>query len=178
MKSPSPFPSQPEIKIRPFWGSDMDQVLSIDIASFDNPWGRREFAAALQGRGVSMLCAHQGTQVVGYIVLQEWPQHFTIWNLAVQPAQRRRGIGKRLVDRAKCLAMGRGRDKLSAEVREQDLASQLFFKEQGFRAVQLVSANCIADPAICFEFHRQASGEDVLKSILEGEGRVVRREQA
>ena len=177
MTSPSPFPPRPEIKIRPFWGSDMDQVLVIDELSYSNPWGRREFAAALQSRGVSMLCAHQGTQVVGYIVLQEWPQHFSIWNLAIHPAQRRRGIGKRLVDRAKCLAIGRGRDKLSAEVREADLASQLFFKEQGFRAVQLVGANCIADPAICFEYLRLPAGEEVLKSILEGEGRVVRSEE-
>lgn len=176
--SQPPSPSPPEFKIRPFWGADMEQCIRIDRASFHDHWGRREFAAANQTPGVTQLVAHRRLTVVGFIVMQKWPKHFSIWNLAVDPVERRRGVGKALVDRAKCLCLGRGMDKITVDVREHDLGAQLFFKQQGFRAVHQETDKYIADPAIAFEFSRQPAGEDVLRSILEGDGRVVTRDVA
>lgn len=176
---PSPFPKPPSpFSIRPFWRSDFEQLLRIDRVSFKNPWGRREFEAALHAKDVTMLVAHKHLALFGFIVMQLWPKHVSIWNMAVEPEQRRRGVGAALVDRAKALGLGKGRELLKVDVREHDLASQLFFKAQGFRAVHLEKETCIADPAIAFEFHRLPDGVDVLKSILEGDGRTIAKEVA
>lgn len=168
----------PSFNVRPFWRNDFDQILQIDKLSFDDPWGRREFEAALHARDVTMLVAHKHLALYGYIVMQRWPQHVAIWNMAVRPEHRRQGVGAELVGRAKALVLGQGRDKVIVDVREKDLGSQLFFAAQGFRAVRIDKESCIADPAIAFEFHRLPDGEDVLRSILEGTGRVVTKEVA
>lgn len=175
----TPFPKPPSpFSVRPFWRNDMEQILRIDRVSFDNPWGRREFDAALAARDVTCLVAHKHLDLYGYIVMQRWPTHIAIWNMAVEPERRRQGVGADLVGRAKALLLGNCREKVTVGVREKDLASQLFFAAQGFRAVRMEKETCIADPAYTFEFHRLPDGEDVLRSILEGNGRVVKREVA
>jgi ribosomal protein S18 acetylase RimI-like enzyme len=72
-------------------------------------------------------------RIFAYIV---FAHHGHIISIAVDPARRRKGIGKILLERA--IAHPRIR-KLRAEVRVSNKGAQAFYEEMGFRVVEVVS---------------------------------------
>lgn len=153
----------PDIKLRPFHRPDFDTVLRIERACFPEPWGKPQFAAALQTDGARMNIAHRCGIVVGYIVMAVRNRRIQIWNLAVEPESQRGGIGRALVESAKRWLAVDCREHIEVEVRDRDVRGQLFFKALGFVATGIDKEPFLADPAIHFEF---ALGTDVLREFL------------
>jgi ribosomal-protein-alanine N-acetyltransferase len=77
-------------------------------------------------------------EVVGYIVYEMGRADFHVMNLAVRPDVRRRGVGQQLI--AKIISKLRPcqRTEVRLEVRETNLAAQLFFRRLGFQAVRVL----------------------------------------
>ena len=72
-------------------------------------------------------------KILGYVVFS---RDGHIISIAVDPACRRKGIGKSLVDRAMSYP---GVRKLRAEVRASNTGAQAFYKRMGFRVVGTIS---------------------------------------
>jgi ribosomal-protein-alanine N-acetyltransferase len=63
-----------------------------------------------------------------------------ILNFAVHPQCRRAGVGAQMVAKLISKLSSHRRTRITLEVRETNLGAQLFFRNQGFRAVRVLRA--------------------------------------
>ena len=112
---------------------DIQQMLEIELLSFDRPWNRLDFMVVMRQKDVMAVTAELCDTVVAYAVVEKRARHTKIWNLAVAPHLRRRGLGRTVVEKLKA-SVGR-LSPLRALICERNLPAQLFFKAVGFRAV-------------------------------------------
>src|SRR5207247_7503764 len=94
-RSSSAVPSLAVDVMRP---EDLDEVLTIERASFSMPWSRGAFVYEMQQNRVARCwVAREAERVVGYLCLWEVSDELHITNIAVHPTCRRRGIARALL---------------------------------------------------------------------------------
>ena len=81
---------------------DLDEVLSIERASFGTPWSKGAFHYELKKNRVARCWVARGAVVpepviVGYLCLWEIGPEIHITNLAVHPGWRRQGVARALL---------------------------------------------------------------------------------
>jgi ribosomal protein S18 acetylase RimI-like enzyme len=113
-------------------------------AAWGDP-GPTDFGAVLS-RSLAYLCARDGQRVVGFVnIAWDGGKHASIFDTAVHPEYRHRGIGTRLVNVAIDLARQRGARWLHVDF-EPHLAD--FYRKCGFRptAAGLIELNAFTGP--------------------------------
>lgn len=82
-----------------------------------------------------VLVAVTGETIVGHLQLTEtaMPGEIEIKNMAVLPAQRRRGIGRALVEAAIALSRAQSRSTVRVATAAADIANLRFYQRLGFR---------------------------------------------
>lgn len=118
---------------RPMTVADLPQVQLVERKCFTTPWSRSIFLNELTRNDSAIyLVAVVGERIVGYagiwIILDEG--HIT--NIGVDPAYRRRGIGEGLLNELTRLAVARGVDALTLEVRVSNAGAQALYTKLGF----------------------------------------------
>jgi len=126
--------------IRRFSFADLDRILEIERQAFPkSPYDLATFLNLYWLHPETFWVYVERThgwekgRIFAYIV---FAHHGHIISIAVDPAWRRKGIGKILLERA--IAHPRIR-KLRAEVRVSNKGAQAFYEEMGFRVVEVVS---------------------------------------
>lgn len=74
---------------------------------------------------------------MGFYVYELHKTRLHVLNFAVDPQHWRQGVGRQMVDKLKSKLHPDRRNKIMLEVRETNLAAQLFFRAQGFKAVSV-----------------------------------------
>ncbi len=80
---------------------DLDAIELIERRSYPTPWSRKMFSAELVKRSSICLGAFESgpdASLVGYLVVSRYVDAWHIMNVAVQEAQRRRGVARQLLD--------------------------------------------------------------------------------
>ncbi len=116
---------------------DMPEVLDIEGKSFSMPWTDEDFLRALRQRNVIGMVAEIGDFVKGFMVYSLHRKGLEILNFAVEPETRGRKIGHEMVEKLKGKLSAQQRNWLRVVVRESDLRAQIFWRSQGFSAVQV-----------------------------------------
>ena len=124
-----------DVQIRWLIRRDMSDVLRIEKSSYGESWTDEDFLTCLRQRNCIGMVAEHDQQIVGFMIYELHKSRLHILNFAVDPAARRHGIGTQMVLRLIDKLSQQRRSEILIEVRESDLETQLFFKEQGFRAV-------------------------------------------
>lgn len=125
--------------IRRLTRSDMVDVLRIESASIDNPWIEDDFQNVLLQSNCIGMVAELAGRVVGFMIYELHKGNLEILDFAVDPRYRRQGVGRQMVDRLKAKLSQQGQNELRLLVRERNLVAQLFFRSQGFLAVEVLS---------------------------------------
>lgn len=100
-------------------------------------------SAAVRERNTIAMVAEYGGKVLGFMVYELHKTRIELLRLAVRPGFRREGVGRQIV--AKLVGkLGVRRDLIALHVRESCLDAQLFLRDCGFRAVDVVRG-CYAD---------------------------------
>jgi [ribosomal protein S18]-alanine N-acetyltransferase len=143
----------------------IEDVLTIEEASFTNPWTREMYLAELQNRGVSFCFLARGDdgQAVGFCSVWRVVDELHINNLAVLPDFRRSGIGSDLLQYVLQHGAGLGARRATLEVRQSNEAARLLYEHFGF-AVAGVRRSYYTKPV-----------EDALVLWRENLGEAVRR---
>jgi [ribosomal protein S18]-alanine N-acetyltransferase len=119
--------------------ADITAVWAIEQASFHTPWSRLSFLAELGHRNSHMLVAGppspQPWQTWGYLIFWVVLDEMHILNLAVDAAQRRRGIARRLLAAGLAQARELGAELAWLEVRPSNLAARKLYESFGFKEV-------------------------------------------
>lgn len=114
---------------------DMPEVLAIEAAGFDRPWGEVEMLEVLRGRHCIGMVAEAGDRVVGFMIYEIYKSHLQVLDFAVDPASRRRGVGRQMVAKLISKLSGHRRTRVDLLVRESNLPGLVFFRGRGFLAV-------------------------------------------
>lgn len=131
-------PELARVHIRWMIRRDMSDVLGIERKSFDHAWTEDEFLQCLRQRNCIGMVAEHLDHVVGFMIYELHKSRLHLLNFAVVPQFRRSGIGAQMVAKLYGKLATHRRSKISLAVRERNLAAQMFFRAQDFRAVRVM----------------------------------------
>ena len=117
---------------------DMPEVLQIERTSFEYPWSEEDFIRCLRQRNCIGMVAEYDERVVGFMIYELHKDQLHVLNFSVRPDVRRRGIGMQMVNKLVGKLSQQRRNRIVLEIRETNLAAQMFFKNLGFRAVSVL----------------------------------------
>lgn len=126
---------QLRVHIRWMIRRDMPEVLQAEQQSFDCAWTEEDFLRCLRQRNCIGMVAEQDNHVVGFMIYELHKNRLHILNFAVGPAMRRLGVGAQMIEKLINKLSQQRRQEITLEVRETNLSAQLFFHQQGFRAM-------------------------------------------
>lgn len=125
------------MEIRFFLQRDLPEVLDIEKRSYGHSWTEREFRAFLKDERSVGKVVVDGGRVIGYLMYLLRPKSIDIYNIAVHPEERRRGVARLLMTNL-FTKFNQKRTRINAIAAEKNLASQLFFKAMGLKAIKII----------------------------------------
>ena len=129
---------QVRVHIRWMIRRDMPEVLHTEQESFEFAWTEEDFLRCLRQRNCIGMVAERSEKVVGFMIYELHKAKLHILNFAVHPSCRRAGVGAQMVAKLISKLSSHRRTRITLEVRETNLPAQLFFRQQGFRAVRVL----------------------------------------
>jgi len=123
------------VQIRWLIRRDMPEVLAIEQASFEYAWTEEDFLCCLRQRNCIGMVAERDGRIVGFMIYELHKQRLRLLNFAVAADARRIRVGTQMVRRLIDKLSQQRRREIMLEVRETNLAAQLFFKDMGFLAL-------------------------------------------
>ena len=117
---------------------DMADVLDIEENNFEFPWQEEDFLNCLRQRNcIGMVAEYEG-RVVGFMVYENHRTRIHLLNFAVHPLCQCRGVGNQMVAKLISKLKTQRKTRIILEVRETNVPAQIFFRECGFRAVNIM----------------------------------------
>lgn len=123
------------LTVEPMRRRHVARALEIERASYPKPWTTTVFHDELDQVGSGhrhYLVARTGRAVVGYGGLMFVADEAHVTNLAVHPGHRRRGIASRLLGDLATVAIDRGCQAWTLEVRASSHGAQALYRAFGF----------------------------------------------
>ncbi len=123
------------VELRRLEARDLDAVEEIERASYPTPWSRAMFAAELQKPSSLALGAYRGSgELVGYAIVSRYVDAWHVMNVAVDPAYRRRGVARELLERLFDVTATDPRRGYTLEVRVSNTDAIRLYERLGFEA--------------------------------------------
>jgi [ribosomal protein S18]-alanine N-acetyltransferase len=116
---------------------DMPHVLDMEFEGFEFPWTQLDFLRILRLPDCRGQVAEVAGQRAGYMVYEVNARRIRLLNFCVGHDWRRRGVGAAMVAKLRSI-QGNRPTRIVTECRESNLPAQLFFRSQGFRAVEVL----------------------------------------
>lgn len=125
------------VAIRLASAREIAAIARIERASFGDPWTEDSFRELLGLAAAIFLVATKGSEnaVAGYVVAAVASDQAEILNLAVNPSERRGGLGGQLLDAAFTALIARGAREVFLEVRESNVAALALYRSRSFTAL-------------------------------------------
>lgn len=167
---------QARVHIRWMIRRDMPEVLQAEQLSFEYAWTEEDFLRCLRQRNCIGMVAEHGEKVVGFMIYELHKNKLHILNFAVHPAWRRLAVGAQMVAKLISKLSSHRRTRITLEVRETNLAAQLFFRKQEFRAVRVLRQfyEDSGEDAFLMEYR---FGDDVGEEFDETVNRIAQYEE-
>ncbi len=141
------------VDIRWMLKKDMSEVLATEAESFEFPWLEEDFICCLRQRncigmvaiittgknGKDWLATKESEEhVVGFMIYELHKARIHVLNFVVAKAYRHCGVGSQMIAKLAAKLSTQRRSRIVLEVCETNLDAQLFFRENGFRAVSVL----------------------------------------
>jgi ribosomal-protein-alanine N-acetyltransferase len=121
------------IEIRPLTYSDLPRVVAIERRAFPTPWSLSMFVLELSKSDGICLGAWLDGTLTAFLICARYDEAYHLMNIAADPAHRREGLGRELID---TLIERTGADaNITLEVRVSNLAAITLYERYGFRSV-------------------------------------------
>jgi ribosomal-protein-alanine acetyltransferase len=119
-------------RIRPASVEDAAALAGLERRCFSDPWSAEAFRATLDTPGAAGFVAEGDHELVGYILSLNAGRVAEVLNVAVAPEHRRRGLARRLLDRAVAGLEAEGVREMFLEVRESNAGALRLYEGAGF----------------------------------------------
>ena len=121
-----------EIIIRKMQPEDLAEVCKIEKDNFSLPWSEKSFLESMEREDTVFLVALEDEEVAGYIVCYCIAGAGEITNVAVKDSHRRKGIGRKLLQKLYEEGVALDTREYFLEVRESNEAAIGLYLRQGF----------------------------------------------
>lgn len=131
-----PAPGRRRLRIRPARLADLPALVAIEDRCFESDrLSPRSFRHLLSKGNAAVIVAEREGAVRGaaVVLFQRGTSLARLYSIAVEPAWRGRGIGRRLVAASERAAVARAAACLRLEVRSDNPAAQLLYQRLGYR---------------------------------------------
>ena len=124
------------VELRKLKLRDLGSIEEIERASYPTPWSRSMFAGELAKPSSICLGAVDGErdELVGYLIISRYVDAWHVMNIAVAPANRRKGIARALMERLFEVTARDARRGYTLEVRVSNDAAISLYEALGFHA--------------------------------------------
>jgi ribosomal-protein-alanine N-acetyltransferase len=167
--------AEKEVRVHIRWmiRRDMPKVLAIEKESFEFPWAEEDFTRCLRQRNyIGMTAELEDGSIAGFMIYELHRNCIRIINFAVAEGYRRMGIGSQMLAKLFAKLSPHRRARISLEVRETNLRAQLFFRENGFRAVSVLRGHYADTPedAYVMQFRHRPQYQSIYDIIRQKAG--------
>jgi [ribosomal protein S18]-alanine N-acetyltransferase len=122
-----------KVTLHPVTTADLDEVLSLERASFDHPWSGEHILNEIQSpHSFPLLARLEDGSCAGYICPMLVLDEGQILNVAVHPSYRCRGIGRILLEAVLEQFRIRGASVVHLEVRPTNTTAISLYTRHGF----------------------------------------------
>jgi [ribosomal protein S18]-alanine N-acetyltransferase len=143
MSGASPVPGDGRMWLEAATPDDLEAIVDLERRCFSHPWSVRHFKEALRNAPRSRVLVLRvpardgdpGRGIEAYSVVQAVADEMHVHNLAVEPARRRRGLGRLLMELALDWGRRRGARRAFLEVRPTNAAAMALYGSMGFRTI-------------------------------------------
>src|SRR5881409_2367150 len=87
-----------ELRIRKFESQDLTGISEIEQLSFKDPFPSYFLSQLAEANPDTFLVAVRSDRIVGYAVIDRWPDQEHLVSIAVLPGSRKMGVGQALLD--------------------------------------------------------------------------------
>lgn len=130
------------MRIKPALRADRDVTIALwRAAGLTRPWNdpAADFDLALANSTSTVLLAFDVAALVGSVMVGFDGHRGWVYYLATDPAQLRRGIGRKLMDAAQEWLIRQGCSRLRLMVRTENLTARGFYEALGYEAQDVVT---------------------------------------
>lgn len=119
------------MKLRGAWSHEAEALARVHAAAFDHAWSATEISQLLDGPGGFALLV-ENAEPLAFILCRAIAGEAEILTLAVEPAARRRGLARALVEAAAGAARMAGAEAMFLEVAHDNVAALALYEAAGF----------------------------------------------
>ncbi len=118
--------------LRALHADDIPFIARIEREASANPWSENQLRAELSKPESRAWVALDGSAPAGFIVVWHVADEVQLAEFAVDPARRRRGMGRALLRKVCEDAAAEGLKRVTLEVREGNMAARALYISEGF----------------------------------------------
>lgn len=120
------------MRLRGAWPHEAPAMAAVHGRAFAKGWSVEDIAELTSGPGGFALMVEEGDVPLGFILCRAMAGEAEILTLAVEPAARRRGLARALVEAATGAARMAGAETLFLEVAHDNLPALALYEAVGF----------------------------------------------
>jgi ribosomal-protein-alanine N-acetyltransferase len=114
-------------------------VHALEQSCFSMPWSEEQCRGAFTQPFFAAFGLMRGTRLLAYVSVYHTADELEILNLAVNPSERRQGLGRRILDMALRVARKMGIEKVMLDVRAGNYPAVSLYQSCGFVRVAVRS---------------------------------------
>lgn len=120
------------MRLRGAWAHEADALAAVHGRAFAKGWSAGDIGELISGPGGFALLVEEGDRPVGFILCRAMAGEAEVLTLAVDPAARRRGLGRALVEAALGAARMAGAEAMFLEVAHDNAPALALYEAAGF----------------------------------------------
>ena len=125
------------LRLRPARAADLPGLLALEATFPGDRMSARQFRRHLASPRARWQVAEEGGRLLGYslVLLRRGTARARLYSIAVDPAARGRGLGRRLLAASEQAAAAAGCTGMVLEVRQDNPAANALYQDRGYRRV-------------------------------------------
>lgn len=117
--------------------ADIAEVLELDRKIFSTPWSEDNFESAVSLSYYSSMVVVENNEICGFVVCRQLFESADLDIIAVASEQRKKGLGRLLLEKEIELLCENECEKLFLEVRESNEVALKFYEGMGFTQIDV-----------------------------------------
>jgi len=122
-----------EVKVREALHDDLEKVYEIETQSFKDPYSLTFLKFLYQANRRTYLVGERENVVIGYVIASIDRDMGHILSIAISPLERRKKVGKRLMEVVLNILYSIGAHVVRLEVRQSNIEACKFYEDLGFQ---------------------------------------------